>query len=94
MSVRDARRLGVLEAARKGQITNREGARALGGCLRQFQRLKARIGEEGPEALVHGNRGRASPRRLSDEFRERVVDLLQHPEVDFPRNRSQSEPHV
>jgi transposase len=81
MSVRDARRLGVLEAARRGQITNREGARALGVSLRQFLRLKARLREEGPRALVHGNRGRASPRQLPDSIRERVVDLLQHPEV-------------
>ena len=48
MGVRDARRLGLLEAARRGDTTNRKAARALGLSLRQFQRLKPRVAAQGP----------------------------------------------
>jgi len=39
MGVKEARRLGVVEAALRGKYTNVEGADALGLSLRQFRRL-------------------------------------------------------
>jgi hypothetical protein len=38
-------------------------------------RLKARFRREGPAALVHGNRGRTSSRRLPDSLRRRLLKL-------------------
>ena len=76
MGRRNARRLGVLEAAEQGKFTSREGAEALGLSVRQFKRLRARVRQQGPQALVHGNRGRISKRRLGRELRERVEVLL------------------
>jgi transposase len=81
MGVRDAQRLGPLKAAIEGRITNRKGAELTGLSLRQFKRLKARVRRDGARGLLHGNRGRASPRRLALESRERIVALLQHPEA-------------
>jgi hypothetical protein len=54
-------RAGLVEAALAGKITNREGAVALHLTMRQFQRLKQRVRDEGPLALRHQNRGRPSP---------------------------------
>lgn len=76
MGKRDARRLGVLQAALAGKVSNREGAAAVGLSLRQFKRLRRQVREDGPQGVVHGNRGRASARRLADAVRARVVDLL------------------
>ena len=45
---------------RRGELA--EAADLLGLAQRSVWRLKRRFGEEGPAALVHGNRGRASPR--------------------------------
>jgi transposase len=81
MGVRDAQRLGPLKAAIEGRITNRKGAELTGLSLRQFKRLKVRVRREGARGLLHGNRGRRSPRRLSLEVRDQVVALLQHPEA-------------
>ncbi|MGH7731926.1 MAG: helix-turn-helix domain-containing protein, partial [Candidatus Eiseniibacteriota bacterium] len=81
MGVRDARRLGLVEAARRGETTNRKAARALGLSLRQFQRLKKRVAAQGAVGLRHGNRGRPSGQRLDEEVRLRVEALLQHEEV-------------
>jgi len=76
MGRREARRLGVVQAAVQGRITSREGAEALSLSVRQFKRLRGRVRVEGAGGLVHGNRGRLSPRRLAVGVRERVVELL------------------
>ena len=45
-----------------GQISNADGAHALHISVRQFRRLKARYQQRGVRGLVHGLRGRPSPR--------------------------------
>ena len=79
MGTRDAWRLGMVKAVEQGRITNREAAEGLGLSVRQFRRLRRQVRERGPQGVVHGNRGRRSPRRLAAEVRERVVALLTGP---------------
>jgi transposase len=79
MGTQEARRLGLVQAALQGKITNAEGAAALGLSVRQFRRLRTRVRERGPAGVVHGNRGRPSPRRLAAHTRERVHELLTGP---------------
>ncbi len=81
MGVRDAQRLGPVKAAIEGRITNGKGVELTGLSLRQFKRLKARVRQHGACGLLHGNRGRPSPRRLDPAVREQVATLLQHPEA-------------
>ncbi len=76
MGNRDARRLGVVQAAVQGKLTSREGAAALRLSVRQFKRLRGRVRRLGAAGIVHGNRGRPSPRRLSAVVREQVEALL------------------
>jgi hypothetical protein len=76
MGKRDARRLGVVQAAVQGKITSREGAAAVGLSVRQFKRLRAGVRERGAGGVVHGNRGRPSARRLGEELRRRVEEML------------------
>jgi transposase len=72
----EAWRLGVVQAALEGKLTNQEGAERLGLSRDQFRRLRRRVRQEGARGIVHGNRGRISPRRLGEAVRARVVDLL------------------
>lgn len=81
MGVTEARRLGLVEAAERHEITNSEGAHRAGLSLRQFKRLRQRYRLRGAAGLVHGNRGRPSPRRLPPTIREQVEALLRHGEV-------------
>ena len=76
MGVTEARRLGLVEAAERGEMTNREGAQRARLSLRQFKRLRRRYRDRGPAGLAHGNRGRASPRRLQSRIREQIEALL------------------
>ncbi len=81
MGIRDARRLGLVEAAQRGEITSRQGAEALGISTRQFKRLRRRVAAEGAAGLRHRGCGRRSPRRLDERLRARVVEWLTHPRV-------------
>lgn len=65
----------VLTLALTGALTNAEAAGRLGLSVRQVRRLKGALARAGAAGLVHGNRGRPSPRRLPDDLRERIVEL-------------------
>src|SRR5437762_11123771 len=77
IGIRDAQRLGPVKAAIEGRITNAKGAELTGLSLRQFKRLKVRVRTRGPAGLLHGNRGRASSRRIDAEVRGKAVVLLE-----------------
>ena len=76
MGRRDARRLGIIEAAIAGKMTNQEGAQALKLSWRQFKRLRRAVRELGPKGVVHANRGRPSVRRLPEAVRQSVIERL------------------
>jgi winged helix-turn helix protein len=76
MSRKEVPRAGLVKAAVDGNISNREGARALRLSVRQFKRLKARFRAGGEPALLHRGRGRISRRRLRPEVRKQIVRLM------------------
>ncbi len=75
MSVLDQQRAWVLTRVVAGELAVAEAAVLMGLSERSVWRLRARFLAAGPDALVHGNRGRASPRRRSDAERERILGL-------------------
>ena len=75
MTSREQRRGMVLTKLLVGEVTVAEAAELLGISERQVWRLKAAFERAGPAALVHGNRGRPSPRRIDEATRRRVVAL-------------------
>ena len=83
MSRKEVPRAGLVKAALRGQVTTRQAATALRLSVRQVQRLKRRFRGAGARGLVHRSRGRASPRRLPPEVRQRVAALLQTTYLGF-----------
>lgn len=75
MNSRDQQRIDVLGRWREGALTVDEAAALLGASERTAWRLLGRFRAMGVEGIVHGNRGRASPRRLPAVMRERIVEL-------------------
>jgi transposase len=75
MSRQEAPRPGLVKAALAGQISNRQGAQALGITVRHFQRLKQRLRAEGLRGLVPQGRGRPSSRR-AERLRQQVGQLV------------------
>src|SRR5437016_14476051 len=79
MSRKEVPRAGLLKAALAGKISNAQGAHALHLSVRQFQRLKVRFTAEGARGLLHGLRGRPSPRRVPAPLHARAAAPLQTP---------------
>jgi transposase len=75
MTMADQRRAWVLAKLLGGDLSVHEVAAFLGLSERSVWRLRARFVAEGPAALVHGNRGRPSGRRVDEVVRARVLEL-------------------
>jgi transposase len=75
MTSRDQRRAWILTKLLVGEVTTAEAAALLGLSERQAWRLRRAFERDGPAALVHGNRGRPSSRRLAEPVRARIVEL-------------------
>lgn len=75
MTTADQRRAWVLTRVLCDELTVHEAALFLGLSERSVWRLRARFAADGPGALVHGNRGRASGRRIDEATRAQVVAL-------------------
>lgn len=56
-------------------VTTGEAVALLGCSERNAWRLRAAVLERGAAGLAHGNRGRASPRRLPGDVRARICEL-------------------
>ncbi len=70
-------RLVVLNALERGEVLMAEAAALVGLSVRQLRRLRRAYRQRGARALVHGNRERPSPRRVSDVIRQRLIRLAQ-----------------
>lgn len=75
MTGRDQQRALIVTEVVAGALTISEAAIVLGLSERQVWRLRTRFLSEGLGAVVHGNRGRPSPRRVDDALRGRVEAL-------------------
>ena len=75
MTAREQQRARMLTRILRGERTMAEGSAELGLSERQLWRLRAALVEAGPAGLVHGNRGRASPRRIDPDRRAQIVEL-------------------
>ncbi len=73
LTPRAQQRLVVFTALDRGELLMAEAAELLGLSSRQVRHLCRAVRRHGPKALVHGNCGRHSPRRVPDATRTRIV---------------------
>jgi transposase len=73
--VQKVSRVLVLTRVLAGTVSISDAALVLGLSERSIRRLSARLGAEGPEALVHGNHGRQPAHTLDPTIRKRIVEL-------------------
>ena len=76
-------RYGVIENTIKGYLKAELAAEELCLSKRQVFRLKRKLKEKGIEGIIHGNRGRASPRRIPDPVRDTIDYLYQEKYTGF-----------
>jgi len=73
MSQREMQRYHTLCLVLEGRLTGVAAATSLGLSVRHVRRLLARLRSEGRGALLHGNRGRPSGRRLAPGLQQQVL---------------------
>jgi transposase len=84
MTQRDRDRLVVLKKAQKKLITQVQAADELQVSERQVRRLLGKLKDQGDRGVIHGLRGRASNRKVSEAQREKAVRILSQQEYrDF-----------
>ena len=79
MNGRDRQRAMVLNRVEREGLTGQEAARLIGLSVRQTGRLLAAYREEGVAALAHVNRGLTTVHRISEDARNRAVELARGP---------------
>lgn len=75
MSLREVRRLKVIQEAAEGRITQRQAAQMVGLSERQVRRLVRSVRAEGECGIVHRLRGRPSNRKVPDGLKEQILKL-------------------
>ena len=83
MSLREVRRLKVVQSIMDKHVTQKAAASILGISERQVRRLVKVVREGGERGIIHGLRGRTSNRRYPEELRERVLVLYGERYPDF-----------
>ena len=75
--------LKALHEVRKGHITQRQAAEQLKVTDRWIRKLSERVGRRGDRAIVHGLRGRPSPRRIGRKVQQKAVEIVRREYADF-----------
>jgi hypothetical protein len=84
MTQRDRDRLVVLKKAQKKLITQKQAAGELRLTERHVRRLLKQLKTRGDKAVIHALRGKASNRKLSEETRQKILEILSRNEYrDF-----------
>lgn len=77
MSLRELKRLKVIEEVIERRITQKRAALMVGLSERQVRRLVGAVREEGGIGIVHKARGRPSNRKVSEKVKARVLKLYE-----------------
>lgn len=77
ITMTEENRINVVQAVSRGEILKEEGSKILGVSVRQVNRLLVKLRESGIRSLIHGNKGRVSPRKTSEEDLRRALEFSQ-----------------
>ena len=83
LSQKELRHHEVIRKALDGKYTNRQAAEELDLTVRQVQRLKIRVRENGAEDLVHKSRGKIGKKKINPKMIEQAVELIKTNYWDF-----------
>ena len=76
LTMKEQKRVEVMQGVMDERLALGQAARVLDRSIRQVYRLLARIREKGLSGMIHGNKGRSSPRRLKTTLQQRILKLV------------------
>ena len=80
---KDLKRATLIEACIKGQCTIKQVALALGLSERRVKQIKKEVKENGVKSIQHGNRGRKPKNTISDETKNKILELRRSYEYEI-----------
>lgn len=83
MSKKELKRLPVIHKVMEKRLTQVKAAEMLDLCDRQVRRLIGKIKADGDSAIIHGNRGKESPFKLSKRREEKIMGIVEKRYYDF-----------
>jgi len=83
MSQKERQRYHLLEMVVGGKITLKEAITVIGVSYRHAKQVKRKFITEGAKGLIHGNRGRPSPKALNHELAQWIIELSQNKYTNF-----------
>ena len=83
MTLRELSRYEVIKRLLNKEINGTEAAKQLYLSVRQIKNLKAAIKERGVQGIIHGNRGRSSNRKLTDEKIKQIERIVKEKYYNF-----------
>lgn len=83
MSTEEVRRLRVMNKVLDRQLSQAKAGELLSISERQVRRLVKRVREEGAKGLVHRNRGKPPPNKMSEEREDRIGLFIKENYYDF-----------
>lgn len=83
MTQKEISRHDIITDLINGKVNGSEAAVQLNLSVRQTKRLKAKVSKQGIEALMHGNRGKESNRKIKSKIINKAIDLIKEKYPDF-----------
>ena len=80
---KDLKRATLIEACIKGHCTIKQVALALGLSERRVKQIKKEVKENGVKSIQHGNRGRKPKNTISDETKNKILELRRSYEYEI-----------
>ena len=83
MTSKEINRYTIIKKLINKEMNGTYAAELLKLSIRHIRRLKGKVKEQGAKALIHGNRGKNSNRKIPEQEKERIISLLHKYYSDF-----------
>lgn len=83
MSQKEINKYDIIKRVINKELDGTEASELLSLSTRQIRRLKKKVKEKGAKGLTHGNRGKASNRKMPDRERKDIISLIKKHYSDF-----------
>jgi len=83
MTIKESQRYDIMKNLINKKIDGTQAACQLGLSVRQTKRIKKEVLEYGIKGVIHKNRGRVSNRKLDDDIKKEIVNIIENNYHDF-----------
>lgn len=83
MSKKEVERIRYIGMAIEGKITQTKASELMKVSYRQTKRIIRKVKKQGIEAIIHGNRGKESPKKIKEEMKNKIAEIYTTKYRDF-----------